>query len=373
MKQKRIAFLILAAMLLCGCQQSPDSSSLAETEQSKQDSAASQSSAADPQQPQPAEGLVSVDALSPSLGDAIPSNLDCSECVVRIPESVEALYQLEWITPVYHAYAQNQRLPEPDFSTFYQNFQEQIAFYFPEETFDESIVHVSSYDDERDEFHRLEFACEPITASNSVKYFQETYEFSFGETITSEEMLAFGDFTGVSNNAKEDIFHTYVYGTDDDPYYSYDLYLDAVPEGQYPHVEYFRAINDRYYMDMNRAYLFELYNREFVNQLVGDTSQYEFSWRPSFDGIYVGAVDVDEDCTYSLYGKDISLQKAFAFAEDYFSNHDLGKMNSSLFTYRKEEAEVYRYGEENYGYYMWLKPCYDGITVGAYDAFAIEP
>lgn len=220
---------------------------------------------------------------------------------------------------------------------------------------------------ERDEYHRLEFACEPFTATNSVKYFQEAYEIYFGETVTTAEMLAFGIFTGIP---QEDIFHTYSYNVGES---QLDVYFDALPKAKFSDVEYVRALNDRCYMDLNYAYIFEIYNREFINELVGDTSGYEFSWRPSFDGSYCGAMDADEDCTYSLYGTDISLQEAFTFAEDYFSNNDLGRINSSLFTYRREEAEVYRFGESNYGYYMWLKPCYDGIPVGAYNAFPVEP
>lgn len=154
MKKKRIALLILTALLLSGCQPNPNNNSSsqtdspADTEQSKQESVvdSQQSQPEQPEQPEPAEGVVPLDELTTSLGDAIPSNLDCSECVVRIPESMEALYMLESITPVYYAESRNESLPEPDFLTFYDTFKKQIAFYFPDETFDESFVHVSSYD-----------------------------------------------------------------------------------------------------------------------------------------------------------------------------------------------------------------------------------
>lgn len=150
MKKKRIALLILTTMLLSGCQPNPNTGSsqtdsLAESESSAPESSLG-SQQSQSEQPEPAEGVVPLDELSASLGDAIPSNLDCSECVVRIPESMEALYQLESIVPVYHAKSQSESLSEPDFLTFYDNFQKQIAFYFPDETFDESLVHVSSYD-----------------------------------------------------------------------------------------------------------------------------------------------------------------------------------------------------------------------------------
>ncbi len=150
MKQKRIALLILTAMLLSGCQPNPNTGSSQTNSQAETESSAPESSLdsqqSQPEEPEPVEGVVPLDELTASLGDAIPSNLDCSECVVRIPESMEALYRLEYIVPVYHAYSQNESLSEPDFLTFYDHFQKQIAFYFPDETFDESLVHVSSYD-----------------------------------------------------------------------------------------------------------------------------------------------------------------------------------------------------------------------------------
>lgn len=221
---------------------------------------------------------------------------------------------------------------------------------------------------ECDEYHRLEFACQTLSASSSFEAFQEAYELYFGETITTAEMMAFGEFSGIP---EKDIINVYSYDQGA-VLQDLDVRFDALPEQQFPSVRYVRAENDRCYMDLNRAFMFEIYDRKFITELLGTAPDCGFSWRP-FSGSSCGVKSVDEDCTYSLYGTDISLQDALTFAEDYFSNHDLGRINSSLFTYRRDEAEVYRYGETNYGYYMRLKPCYNGVPVGSYPAaFSID-
>ena len=222
---------------------------------------------------------------------------------------------------------------------------------------------------ECDEYHRLEFACQTLSASSSYEAFQEAYELYFGETITTAEMMAFGEFSGIP---EKDIINVYSYDQGN-VLQQLDVRFDALSEQQFPSVEYVRVENDRCYMDLNRAFMFEIYDRKFITELLGAAPDCGFSWRPSFDGSSCGVKSVDEDCTYSLYGTDISLQDALTFAEDYFSNHDLGRINSSLFTYRRDEAEVYRYGETNYGYYMHLQPCYNGVPVGSYpSAHSIE-
>lgn len=328
MKRKRTTFIILMAILLSGCQSDPSTGSSqigsqTDTAQSTPESSLNPQQS-QPEEPVPAEGLVPLDELTTALGDAIPANLDCSKCVVRIPESMEALYQLEYIVPVYHAKNQNESLSEPDFLTFYDHFQEQIAFYFPDETFDESLVHVSSYDE---------------------------------------------DFVGVDVNGEPDRGYPTLQST-------YDKMADGTWD--YNMLDY-RAEN-RAYLWCNKAVspVPVRMNRGVTIQTLGAEAIYgvfEVAYLREYQIEQVIVHDDMEDATYQLKDGMCSIKDAVVFFEGAYYDAMPYRYEDPNVRWTVDEVGIYQLTDDVYGYGFYSRVSYCGVPFdrcdpGSYGSFS---
>ena len=91
---------------------------------------------------------------------------------------------------------------------------------------------------DRDEYHRLEFNQIPIEPESAEKHFQETYEFWFGEGVSQEEILAYGDYTGIP---EEDVVKGWNTSSGEHAWRTCDVRFPDAPANQFRKTEYLRT------------------------------------------------------------------------------------------------------------------------------------